>query len=339
MGAIWFAPKSFADTLSEKTGYKAGIALSIEEMCDLLSDTTYADDIISSERGGIRIRAEDLDDLFYKLLHRVGHTDEEFNGDIIGAGLIHKYRGTALENVYMGVCQLFVDVWPQILEEAEKTGKRSLDPTTYFDAARAKYGIEGAKIAIEKIEIMDKGIRLSPNNFIRYTEWDDVAKLSALFEGSKDKPKHGSFIDQRFINYLHKNFEKLGEIHWRKFEELTAEFFDRSGFRVEIGPGRNDDGVDVRVWQPNQVEKDSPHIIIQCKRQKAKVEKVIVKGLYADIAHNKANLGLIVTSSELSPGARDTISARSYPIQEINNSEIFKWLAALRVPGAGIVRV
>ena len=53
MGAIWFEPKSFADTLAEKTGYKAGVALSIEDMCDLLSDTHYADIIISSCSGQV----------------------------------------------------------------------------------------------------------------------------------------------------------------------------------------------------------------------------------------------------------------------------------------------
>jgi restriction system protein len=129
-------------------------------------------------------------------------------------------------------------------------------------------------------------------------------------------------------------------MHWRKFEELTAEYFKREGFNVELGPGSNDDGIDVRVWTPTQdMASDPPHMIIQCKRQKDKVEKVVVKGLYADVQFQNAECGLIVTTSELSPGAKKVISIRGYPIEEINNAGLRKWLTALQVPGSGIVRV
>jgi restriction system protein len=129
-------------------------------------------------------------------------------------------------------------------------------------------------------------------------------------------------------------------MHWRKFEELTAEYFKRDGYNVELGPGSNDDGVDVRVWKASQDEEnDPPHIIIQCKRQKSKVEKVVVKGLYADMLFQKADYGLIVTSSELSPGSKQTIIARGYAIEEIDNKGLRTWLETLQTPGTGIVRV
>ena len=109
---------------------------------------------------------------------------------------------------------------------------------------------------------------------------------------------------------------------------------------VELGPGRNDDGVDVRVWKDDQAHStDSPHFIIQCKRQKRKIEKIVVKGLYADVHFQKADYGLIVTSSELSPGAKDTISVRGYPIREVDGKAIRDWLDVLQKPGTGIVRV
>ena len=48
---------------------------------------------------------------------------------------------------------------------------------------------------------------------------------------------------------------------------------------------------------------------------------------------------MLVTSSEFSIGARSTIAARSYPIEEVNRDSIAKWLHELRTPGTGIVRV
>ncbi|MBE1443842.1 restriction endonuclease [Paenibacillus sp. OAS669] len=86
-------------------------------------------------------------------------------------------------------------------------------------------------------------------------------------------------FNQRYIDYLRANFNKIGNIHWRKFEGLTAEFFERQGYFVEIGPGRADGGVDVRVWTHDTNLAGPPTILIQCKRQKdlAGMDKKVAK--------------------------------------------------------------
>lgn len=340
MGGMWFDPEVLGDSLSETAGYKSGLALSIEEMCDHLVGTGYEDTLRASETNVVRLRSEDYDELFYKLLHRIGYTKEEYNGDVTGIGLYHKYKGTQLEPIHTGVQRIFISVWPSLINEALKSGAKLLDPTPFVRAAFDKYGRVGAELAMERIEVMDQGMRLSPHSGVRYTEWDNIEELKSLFEGGSGSPEEGKFIDQRFINYLHANQEKLTEMHWRKFEELTAEYFYRQGFTVDLGPGSGDDGVDVRVWKEGQDEnEDPPHMIIQCKRQKKKIEKVVIKGLYADMNFLKSEYGLIVTTSELSPGARETIKARGYLIDEVDNSGVKNWLTALQKPGTGIVRV
>ena len=80
MGAMWFDKGDFADHLHEIVGYKAGVAASIEHMCDLLSETAYPGDIISSEKYGLRIRSEDYEELYYCLLHKVGATEKPYGG-------------------------------------------------------------------------------------------------------------------------------------------------------------------------------------------------------------------------------------------------------------------
>ena len=151
---------------------------------------------------------------------------------------------------------------------------------------------------------MDRGMKLSPHSLIRYVDWRRPLVLRELFSGVKAEPERGTYIDQRFIDYLAGNKEKLPSMHWRKFEDLTAEFFAREGYQVELGPGSNDDGVDVRIWKAGQDAANHPHCLIQCKRQKSKIERVVVKGLSADVQFEGADYGLIVTTSELSPGAR-----------------------------------
>jgi len=340
MGGMWFDPETLVDSLSETAGYKAGLALSLEAMCDLLSGTSYPDLLVKSEVQIVRIRSEDYEELFYKLLHRIGYTEEEYDGDITGARLFHKYRGTEKEESYNRVIELFVEYWPELLEKARSSGSKSIDPTPFVEACAKELGRVGVEMAIERIEAINKGLNLYPHSGLRYIEWKNIERLDALFSGGGHSPEYGRFIDQRFINYLNANPEKLAEMHWRKFEELTAEYFHREGYIVELGPGRNDDGVDIRVWKDGQdPETQSPQCIIQCKRQKQKVGKVTIKGLYADIEFEEAECGLLVTTSELAPGAKNTIRVRGYPIEEVDNLQLRKWLAELHVPGTGVVRV
>jgi restriction system protein len=140
-------------------------------------------------------------------------------------------------------------------------------------------------------------------------------------------------MEQLDYNLLYRWFDK---INWRKFEGLTAEYFDRQGFQVDVGPGRNDDGVDVRIWPSDESPGGPPAIIVQCKRQRETIKKVIVKSLYADIVHAAAKSGLIVTTSKLSPGARAVCSARRYPIVEADRDTVWTWIVEMRKPGLGM---
>lgn len=339
MGSIIFAPGTLADRLSETAGYKAGLALSIEELCDHLSGTNYPDLIIDSETGPVRLRAEDYEALFYKLLYRIGYTTDEYDGDYVGAKRFHKYRKNGQLEIFHGMLEIYNDVWMDLINKTVADGKKSIDPTPFLLQCNDKYGETGLRMAMEQIEVTNRGITLNPHSIGRATEWQDAIELRKLFEGSNDTPENGKFIDQRFIDYLSHNHDRLPEMHWRKFEELAAEFFHREGFKVELGPGRNDDGVDVRVWVPDSAPTDKPLCLVQCKRQQSKIEKVVIKGLYADVQYEGAEYGVVVTTSELSPGARTTIQSRGYPIQEIEGKAIRKWLTTLRTPGTGIIRV
>lgn len=338
MGGITFNPESLGDSLSETAGYKSGLALSVTELCDHLSGTHFPDIILTSETHAVRLRAEEYDELFYKLLYRIGYTADEYNGDKTGARLFHKYKDTALTE-WLGVAKLFGDILMKQMDDMVAKGTKSIDPTPLLKACFDKHGRIGLNMAMERLETMNLGVHLNPHSFHRYTVWTSPLKLSALFKGSSSEPEIGRFIDQRFINYLSQNQDRLPEMHWRKFEELAAEFYHSEGYQVQLGPGSNDDGVDVRVWKPGQATTENPHCLIQCKRQKAKVEKVVIKGLHADVSFEGAEYGLIVTTSELSPGAKKTITARGYPIREVNRASLSGWLERLRTPGTGIVRV
>lgn len=337
MGAIWFDKRDFADHLHEIVGYKSGVAASIEHMCDLLSGTGFDDKIVSSEKRGIRIRSEDYDTLYYTLLHKVGVTEKPLNGifEIFKVTMELERRNGAdfahsIQNIYHRNIQIET-------KRAIQEGRKLLNPEGMMREAAQVHGKAGLDAIKMLIQGYDDLMKHSPHTAMKYHQYNSIVNLADLFEQYNPVVEKGTFLDQRFIDFLSNNLHKLGEIHWRKFEELTAECFQQFGYSVDLGPGSNDDGVDLRVW--NNEKDGTPDFIIQCKRVKSKVDKVTIKGLYSDVLHEGCKLGVLVTSSEFSIGARSTIAARSYPIEEVNRDSIAKWLHELRTPGTGIVRV
>ena len=157
MGGMTFNPETLGDSLSETAGYKSGLALSIEEMCDHLAGTGYTDLLLTSETKFVRIRSEEYDDLFYKLLHRIGYTEKEYDGDIVGVGLYHKYKDTELAHVHEGVLEIFSDLLPRIIQETIDNKSKLLDPTILVETAFKKYGKVGMDMVMERLEVINRG--------------------------------------------------------------------------------------------------------------------------------------------------------------------------------------
>lgn len=339
--AMNFSPGALPETLSYTAGYKSGLALSTIEICDHLGGA-LADLIIRSDSDGVRLRSEEYERIYYRLLYRIGYTEVEYTGDHSGIWMYHKYKNhLELSATHEAMLALHrEEIGGRIMAAAaDPSLPRLIDPGPFLTRCRVELGSRGLAMAYEYLQWGFLVQRVYPWGSVRTTEWESPVALAQLFSASGQLPEKGRFIDQRYIDYLSSNTDRLPEMHWRKFEELTAEFFEREGFRVDLGPGSNDDGVDVRVWRPGTEDGSAkPLYLVQCKRQKAKVEKVVIKGLSADVQYEGAEYGVIVTTSTLSPGALSTISARGYPIEVVERGAVKKWLKRLRTPGTGIVR-
>lgn len=334
MGSIWFESRTFCDHIHEIVGFKSGIATSVEQMCDLLINTPFPDVLLESEKNTVRIRSEDYDSLYYHLLYKLGVTNTPFGGQFALMSFLRDFNkdyGTEKSEIFF---DLFHKSFISELRNASKNNE-PLEPSRIINPIGSRLGVKFKRLALEYLLLFNEAHKLSPIN--RWERWGNKVNLDDLFySGSRNENMLGEFIDQRYINFLSANLDKLSQIHWRKFEELTAEYFHRQGYKVELGSGTNDDGVDLRVWND---KGNSPEYIIQCKRQAKKIDKVTIKGLYTDVIYEGVSQGLLVTSSEFSPGARQTVEVRGYPISEINGDKVKEWIVSLRVPGVGIVRV
>jgi len=309
-------------------GFKTGVILDANELRRHVSPN-LVEYIDGPPQSVVTIRSETAEELIVSILYSLGNVPQHANRPITIV-LFHRYRQDSrieplLDYLVTGLGALIKKANPG----------RPLDPKQLIDGAAERFGTFGVQVAVEFLVGTHNMMHSNPWSRIRSIEWKDTVELKELFQSERLETYYGTFIDQRFIDYLAQNSADLNDMHWRKFEALACEYFERAGFHVEIGPGRNDDGVDARVWPKNQKTPSPPLLLIQCKREQSKISKVVVKALWADVIAEEAESGLIVTINGLSPGALKTKTARAYPIEVADRRHLRTWLQAMRTPNTG----
>ncbi len=334
MGAILTSSMSIAGHLGELVGYKAGLALTREELADHLFDTPdIRAAVLVTEDQWTHIRSEEYEAAVSGLLYRVGNIPTAHPLPPVLA----VYRRFEHDPIHSTVLEKVVTRCLELLnDEIDNTAQGApLVPSQLLETVDTEFGLPGLNIASALIDELVRQMHISPWMPRRWFDWDDVVQLRDLFLSESLETQYGTFFDQRFVDYLARNFPRIDDINWRKFEGLAGEFFESSGFRVEIGPGRRDGGVDIRVWAPEDEVAKPPLVLVQCKRQQEKVAQVVVKALWADVSNEGAQSGLIVTTSALAPSAETVRKARGYPIAAAERGTLQDWVEQLRSPGSG----
>ena len=315
-------------------GYKAGLALTREELGEHLLDTPdFRDAVLATEDRWLHVRSEEYEDAVTGLLYQVGNLPTPHPLPPI----LSVTRRFEHDPTHSGVLQEVVTRGVELLKaQIDNTPEgKPVDPLPLLETVYTEFGRTGLNIANALIDAILLQMHTSPWVARRWLDWDDTVQLRDLFKSESLETQYGTFFDQRFVDYLARNFGQIDKINWRKFEGLTGEYFEREGFQVKMGPGRGDGGVDIRVWAPADDVGKPPLILIQCKRQQDNVSQVVVKALWADVSDEGAQSGLIVTTSALAPIAETTRKARGYPITAAERRTLQDWIQKLRSPGTG----
>jgi HJR/Mrr/RecB family endonuclease len=119
----------------------------------------------------------------------------------------------------------------------------------------------------------------------------------------------------------------LYDLHWRQFEEMVAELLRWEGYKVELGPGSKDGGVDVcatkllpgigsifTVWQAKRLGRGN------------KVELSTIRELADTREQWKASKGILVTTSFLTRGALDRVARDAHILGKVDNSDLLSWI-------------
>ena len=105
----------------------------------------------------------------------------------------------------------------------------------------------------------------------------------------------------------------LGRLTWRQYEELLDAIFRNQGFRTELGPGMNDAGVDIRLYQSQAI----PELVtlVQAKRYALRpIGLDAVAALFGNVVEQRASRGILATTSYFQPRARKFAASVSQAI-------------------------
>lgn len=318
MGAVIFPIRDFYDQSSELVGIKSGILLSDFSINKILKekfDDSFLED--SNSNNHIRLRVESIEEMIRYIRIRIGNIpkDPEVNYYRIIAEEIDNPEFLNIHNRYFKFALHIYSkgqslTYPKLRNEISK---EKLLTTELIDA-----------LVYTIMQRLDNNILLPESR-----QLDGLTPLESLFKMETFPQSKNTFIDQKFIDYLAVNGNEIEEIHWRNFERFVAEYFNRQNFTVILGPGTNDGGIDIRVY--NQKENNDPFILIQCKRYKKehKVTIETVKAFHADVNFENAQSGLIATTSMIATGGKKIVTARDYNISFAENENIKNWATSM----------
>jgi restriction system protein len=112
-------------------------------------------------------------------------------------------------------------------------------------------------------------------------------------------------VNDALIAELAARPESIRQLSPRKFEELVAELYSRSGFTVELTQASWDGGVDIYAHQ--RAPFGSFLTVIDCKRYREDrpIGVGLVRSLHGVVMDTKASAGVIATTSYFTKGAKD----------------------------------
>jgi hypothetical protein len=123
--------------------------------------------------------------------------------------------------------------------------------------------------------------------------------------------------------------DNLEKLWWRDFERLLETVFGNQGYRTELGSGSNDEGADIRLYRTGG--EGEALTVVQAKRFKKHLAIKLdwVAALLGVVLDQKAEHGILVTTSRYLPSARRFAERHPGRISLATSEDVSKWCAEI----------
>lgn len=132
-------------------------------------------------------------------------------------------------------------------------------------------------------------------------------------------------VHEELYSYFAKRPDDLFRLTWRGFEILLFRIFQNQGFTCELGPGSNDEGIDVRVLQRDPL--GDILTLVQAKKYspKNKINMSAVAALHGVADVENAQKSIFVTTSDYLPSARKFAGRTRIPMTLATSNDVREW--------------
>ena len=138
------------------------------------------------------------------------------------------------------------------------------------------------------------------------------------------RPEYAS-INQELFEQITKTPDLIQNLDWRQFEFLLDAIFRNHGYRTELGPGGNDGGVDIRLYQHDLIGEVVT--LVQAKRYDIRhpIGLEAVAALHAIADAEQANRALFVTTSRYLPSAQRFAATKRKKLILTTSRDVIAW--------------
>ena len=126
---------------------------------------------------------------------------------------------------------------------------------------------------------------------------------------------------QNLIKSGTKSIPRIEALSPVEFESFVAEQLRKDGYSVKLTSASGDMGIDIIAIG------SSEKIVVQCKKWRKAVGQPVVRDFYGALMHEKADRGLLVTTSRFSKQAIEFAGGK--PIELIDSDGLLEWVGRL----------
>ena len=182
------------------------------------------------------------------------------------------------------------------------------------------HGFYGETFDVDRLDIIpleQKDTRVF-QKFKEYMRWKWIC---SLIQGDFDA------LNSELYEHFGKNSDQLTRLDWRKFEMLITELLQAQGFEAELGPGRADGGIDIRLLQRDPI--GDILTLVQVKKYDVKhpIRLQAIQALHGVKEAEDADNSMFVTTSRYLMSAKNFASRDNVQMKLYVSDDVRKWCA------------
>ncbi|MFD0763233.1 restriction endonuclease [Mucilaginibacter lutimaris] len=136
-------------------------------------------------------------------------------------------------------------------------------------------------------------------------------------------------VNGNTLEKLKKNPELMHKLTPREFEEMTAELFEKQGYKVDLTQATRDGGKDLIVARRDDIGDFIYYV--ECKKYGPKnpIGVNLVRELLGTVHADKVTAGVMITSSYFSPDAIEFSKKEKHRLSLVDYVQLKEWLSKI----------